>query len=366
MGSNTISIGTNANAGQSNSVAIGNGVKTTQANQVAIGTSSNTYTLAGLGGTGGGLVQADNNGNISVTTNPMLTGVTVAGTTNLQGPANFGSTGQTSIDSSGNLSVGGKAAFGSAGNQTAINGAVVKITGSSGSITLNANQDPVITVTNGQTGAALSETIVNNGFVNVIGGNTANTGTVSTLSTGNAAVQASGGAIINNGLIANGGATVNSATTLNGTTTINGAATLNGPTAVGGNFEIASGHTVNLGGGEISGVGTPILPTDAANKAYVDEGLQAANARIDKAEQGVAIAMLVQNPVLTGNDQFGITANWGQFDGNNAFGVAAAGIIARNVFGGGAGNVALTGGFGIGNGNGTSQVAGRAGLQLTW
>jgi trimeric autotransporter adhesin len=77
-------------------------------------------------------------------------------------------------------------------------------------------------------------------------------------------------------------------------------------------------------------VAAPVLGTDAANKAYVDAGLSAANKRIDKADQGVAIALSIQNPVLTGADRFGVSVNWSDFQGNSAVGASAVGIISYN------------------------------------
>ena len=93
----------------------------------------------------------------------------------------------------------------------------------------------------------------------------------------------------------------------------------------------------------------------------MDAGLAAANQRIDKVNQGVAIAMSVQNPVLTGSDRFGVAVNWGDFAGYNAVGGTVVGIIGQNVFGGGE-KFGLTGGFGASS----NQVAGRVGVQLTW
>jgi trimeric autotransporter adhesin len=108
-------------------------------------------------------------------------------------------------------------------------------------------------------------------------------------------------------------------------------------------------------------VGTPVLPTDAANKAYVDAELGAANQRIDRANQGIAIAMSVQNPVLTPGDRFGVALNFSDFAGYNALGAAAVGIVAKDVFGKGD-KLGLIGGAGVSS----SQTAGRVGMQLTW
>ena len=89
-------------------------------------------------------------------------------------------------------------------------------------------------------------------------------------------------------------------------------------------------------------------------------GLSALNSRVNRVEQGVAMAMAAQNPVLTGSDRFGVTVNWGNYDGNDSVGFSAVGIIGQNFFGQGE-KVGMTGGFAM-SGN---QVAGRAGLQFT-
>jgi outer membrane protein assembly factor BamA len=129
-----------------------------------------------------------------------------------------------------------------------------------------------------------------------------------------------------------------------------------------------------MGGNVVHDVATPVAGTDAANKAYVDTtygslasksyvdtGLSALNSRVNRVEQGVAMAMAVQNPVLTGSDRFGFAVNWGNYAGNDSVGLAAVGIIGQNFFGSGE-KVGMTGGFST-SGN---QVAGRAGLQFTW
>ncbi|MDX2266368.1 MAG: hypothetical protein NW215_15515 [Hyphomicrobiales bacterium] len=158
-----------------------------------------------------------------------------------------------------------------------------------------------------------------------------------------------------------------------------------GNVGVGGNFKINNPDvTVDMGGNRIQNVGAPVAATDAANRAYVDERdgflagsiadanerIVAANARIDSAnrriddvEEGVAMALAIQNPDLIGSEKFGISVNWGNFEGANAFGVAAMGVIGKDIFGAGE-RTAITGGFGYGSEQGT--VGGRAGVQFTW
>ena len=104
----------------------------------------------------------------------------------------------------------------------------------------------------------------------------------------------------------------------------------------------------------IQDVAAPIAGTDAANKAYVDKG-------VNKAYEGTAIALAISQPVFLPGQSFAMRAGWGGYEGQNAFGVSAAGVIARDVFGYGS-TVALDGGVGVGgNYNG---VAGKAGVTI--
>jgi hypothetical protein len=54
--------------------------------------------------------------------------------------------------------------------------------------------------------------------------------------------------------------------------------------------------------------------------------------------------------------------NWANFEGQHGFGITAAGVLDRNLFGNGE-TLAIGGGFGWGEGG---NVGGRLGMQLTW
>ena len=138
-----------------------------------------------------------------------------------------------------------------------------------------------------------------------------------------------GGAIINNGLQVNDGLRVT------------------GPN------QGVGPQTVDFGGNRLQGVGEPIFGTDAANKAYVDRGL-------NKAYEGTAIALAISQPILGAGQNFAIRAGWGNYESENAFGLSAAGIIGRDWFWGGS-TVALDGGVGWGSNN---AVAAKAGVTL--
>ncbi|MEQ1714251.1 MAG: hypothetical protein ABL908_23015, partial [Hyphomicrobium sp.] len=92
--------------------------------------------------------------------------------------------------------------------------------------------------------------------------------------------------------------------------------------------------------------------------------------RIHRAEQmssvameGVAVALSIADPVLLSGDTFGVRVNWGNFEGRNALGLSAIGLLSANAFGGGE-KVSVGAGIGIGLGDGS--IGGRAGLQLSW
>ena len=115
----------------------------------------------------------------------------------------------------------------------------------------------------------------------------------------------------------------------------------------------SSGY-ISAEGNRIQDVAAPIAGTDAANKAYVDKG-------VNKAYEGTAIALAISQPVFLPGQSFAMRAGWGGYEGQNAFGVSAAGVVARDVFGYGS-TVALDGGVGVGgNYNG---VAGKAGVTI--
>lgn len=93
-----------------------------------------------------------------------------------------------------------------------------------------------------------------------------------------------------------------------------------------------------------------------------DSRIQQNTEMSQKAMRGVAVAMAMQDPVLSDGKLAGVRVNWGNFEGNNAFGLTFMGIIDQNVFGGGEA-LALSAGLGASTHH---DVGVRAGLQLTW
>lgn len=177
-----------------------------------------------------------------------------------------------------------------------------------------------------------------------------------------------GGAVVKNGLTVTGGTTTDSLTvtgnsSVQGNQTVTGQSFLNGGATVSNNFTVTPGTTVDMGGNRVQNVGAPVLGTDAANKAYVDTGLSNANHRIDKAYEGTAIALSLATPIFQPGQKFVLQGGWGGFEGTNAFGFTAAGLLARDVFGPGS-TITVQGGVGAGTDNGT--VAGRAAVSVGW
>ena len=79
--------------------------------------------------------------------------------------------------------------------------------------------------------------------------------------------------------------------------------------------------------------------------------------------------MALSDPTLGGRDRFGVKVNYGTYDGANAMGMSASGLLYSGLF-----NMknALTASGAIGYGSASVQgytknvVGGDAGLQLTW
>lgn len=90
--------------------------------------------------------------------------------------------------------------------------------------------------------------------------------------------------------------------------------------------------------------------------------LDAVEELLEEAEEGVAIANALENPDLTGSERFGVAINWGQFEGSNAFGFAATGVVADDLFNGST-RLGVSGAVAVGESGGFGS---RASLQLSW
>ncbi len=219
------------------------------------------------------------------------------------------SAGLTVKDASGNasgLSASALTMTDAHGNATNLTAGNLALTSNVGYVSISA--DPTITVSNW---AGTDKTTINNGSIT-------STGTIT-----------AGTAVKTKDLTATGNTTLH-------------------------NLSVTPNSTVSMGDNRVQDVGAPILGTDAANKAYVDKGL-------NKAYEGTALALAISQPVFLPGQTFAMRAGWGSYEGQNAFGVSAAGVIAHNTFGYGS-TVALDGGIGVGSNNG--GVAGKAGVTV--
>jgi hypothetical protein len=80
--------------------------------------------------------------------------------------------------------------------------------------------------------------------------------------------------------------------------------------------------------------------------------------------EAIAASAALAQPVILPGQQFAMRAGWGGYDGSNAFGFSAAGVLASNLLRPGFGTFALDGGFGVGTDEG--EVVGRAGASFGW
>ncbi len=286
--------------------------------------------------TGGNLnvTNATNTGALAVANNASVGGTLgVSGTSAFTGLATFNGGTQTN----GNAAVSGSVAVG--GNQTI--GGTLNVAGLAtfnGGVTFVAPNGSVTTLGTGQ----FTQMGANGDIISL---NTAGD-PVMTVSNG----TARGTTTINNGDVGVGN-----------NLSVSGNTQLNGNLAVAGPATGAQAATVDFGGNRLQDVGTPILGTDAANKAYVDQGLLAANKRIDKVSEGVAIATSLATPDRTGSQTWALAANWGDFEGYSGFSASAIAAVGYDVFS--AGDMVSFGG-GIGFGTNSGQVSGRLSVQI--
>lgn len=104
---------------------------------------------------------------------------------------------------------------------------------------------------------------------------------------------------------------------------------------------------------------TDLFARDAAQQRQI-EGLQE---RDEELSEGIAIALSLDAPDIQPNQNFAFRAGWGNFDGADAFGVTAGGVLDRGSFGQNS-SVILDGGVGFGLN--TNTVAGKAGISFGW
>ena len=95
--------------------------------------------------------------------------------------------------------------------------------------------------------------------------------------------------------------------------------------------------------------------------------LDNADKDIDELQSGVALAISMENPDLTGNERFGVAMNYGNFEGASALSWSAMGVLGYDVLSFGD-RIAVSGGFGVGfeEDDGDDVWGGRVGAQWTW
>lgn len=101
-----------------------------------------------------------------------------------------------------------------------------------------------------------------------------------------------------------------------------------------------------------------VVTSDANGNLATDGG--AIYDSIAKNKDGAAIAMAMENPDLTGDEKFGLSFNYGNFDGASAISGAVMGVLWENA----ATRFAVSGG--VGYGFESETFGGRVGGQLTW
>ena len=110
-----------------------------------------------------------------------------------------------------------------------------------------------------------------------------------------------------------------------------------------------------------------IVTTDSYGNLASDGGSLYRETATIKA--GAAIAMALSDPTIAFNQRFAIKMNWGGFDGANAIGFSAAGVLARGMLTR-EDSLTLSGAAAWGeasfNGYSKSTAGGRASLQFAW
>lgn len=86
--------------------------------------------------------------------------------------------------------------------------------------------------------------------------------------------------------------------------------------------------------------------------------------RDEQLTEGLATVAALAQPILLPGQSFAVRAGWGGYDGANALGFSAAGVLARGVISPGVGSLVADAGVGVGTSAGA--VTGRAGLSLGW
>lgn len=124
----------------------------------------------------------------------------------------------------------------------------------------------------------------------------------------------------------------------------------------------ADGNLASDGGAALNQINTN-TSNIAALSDRIDGAVGVLNKRDDELAEGIATALALQQPIFQPGQDFAIRFGYGNFDGSDAFGAVAAGVVARN-FGSPTGTVTVDAGVGVGANEGT--VAARSGVTFGW
>jgi hypothetical protein len=86
--------------------------------------------------------------------------------------------------------------------------------------------------------------------------------------------------------------------------------------------------------------------------------------RDNELTEGLAAVAALAQPIILPGQTIAMRAGWGGYDGANAVGFTAAGVLAKNLLRPGIGTLVVDGGVGVGTDEG--EVAGRAGVSFGW
>ncbi len=353
----SVALGQNAIAGGASAVAVGNGSQALADQTVAIGFGALVSAAAGAGsfaggtslvlsGTGavaiGNLNVAAGNGAVSLgDPNVALgTGAVAIGANNVANGAGAVSLGNLNFAS-------GIAAIAQGQNSSALGDGTVALGLTAGASNNNAISIGTISIASGINSTAVGAA------ANATGANSAAIGAGATASGTNATAIGTGATAANS----------------NSTAVGQGAATTkNNQLVLGTNNETvtAPGMNSNLSRQRQSGP-LGVVTSDNAGNLASDNG--ALYKELTGVKAGAAIAMALSDPVLSGSESAGVKMNVSTFDGANALGVSAAGVIARNMFNS-KNQFTISAAVGVGQastfGYTRTMTGARGGAQFTW
>ena len=313
---NATALGFQAVADQVRSTAIGTGANTTRNDQIMLGVATTTYTAPGITSAASLAAQTGT-----------LEFVTSDTSGNLATQAMGAAAASATAFGAGSLAVGpGDTAIGQGTTVLSDNGTAI---GDSALIAADSMNATAI----GQNAQALA------------------TGTTA-IGQGSAAVY-EGSTVIGQGAVSTRAAQV-SLGTAGDTYTLSGVASDASRAAQTGPLELVTTDAA----GNIATDGGALFNSFAS-----DRNLASVRNDVQENREGIALALAVSPPDFVSGETFGLKMNFGTFEGESAVALSAAGVVARNVFGG-SGRVSVDAGIGLGLDDGT--VGGRVGMQLTW